>query len=117
MTHAAGLVLRWCFDDLHLRRVQWFANERNDASIKGGERLGLKIEGRLRWERVLPIGKEGEDLPEWAREEEEAAGRGLGRHSVLLAIGWDAWRADGKAKVATLVAREVKPRTLVRVAS
>lgn len=114
MTHAAALVLRWTLDDLRLRRVQWFAHEGNAASVKGGERLGLKVEGRLRWERVLLLGKDGVALPEWAAEDEAAAGRGPGRHSVLLAIGWDEWRTEGKDKIAKLVEREVKQRTLVR---
>ncbi|KAL8290649.1 hypothetical protein RQP46_002907 [Phenoliferia psychrophenolica] len=63
MTHAAALVLGWAFDDLKLRRVQWFANERNEAT------------------------------------------------------GWDVWREEGREKIAELVAREVKPRTLVRSAA
>lgn len=112
MTHAAALLLRWTFDDLLLRRVQWFAHEGNQASVRGGERLGLKVEGRLRWERVLLPGKEGVALPEWAREEEQAAGRGLGRHSVLLAIGWDDWKSEGCHKITQLVAREVALREL-----
>ncbi|KAL8287385.1 hypothetical protein RQP46_003837 [Phenoliferia psychrophenolica] len=118
MTHSVALVLGWAFDDLKLRRVQWFTNERNEASIKAAERMGLKLEARLRWEKVLLAESlEGEEVPEWAREQEEKAGRGRGRHSALLAIGWDVWREEAKDKVAKLVAREVKPRTLERVAS
>lgn len=117
LTHAATLVLRWAFDVLRLRRVQWFTDERNTASVNSAKRLGLKLEAHLSWERVLPLGKDGVEPPEWARAEEAQAGRGRGRHSILLAIGWDEWRNAGKENLGRLVEREVKTRTLVRTTS
>jgi RimJ/RimL family protein N-acetyltransferase len=63
-SNAAGILLRYCLstpDDesypgLGLRRVQWFADARNAPSIAAAMRLGFKMEGMLRWERVLPEG-------------------------------------------------------------
>lgn len=50
-------------------------------------------------------------MPEWAgKEEEERAGRGLGRHSVVLGIGWDEWREGVEQNVTNLMQREVKKR-------
>lgn len=59
---------------------------------------------------MLAVGKEGLDLPEWAQEEEKQMGRGPGRHSAVLGIGWDEWREGGEEKVEQLMKREVKKR-------
>lgn len=74
----------------------------------------------MRWDRVLPSGKDGVLLPEcvtgeWRAEEEK---RGRGRHSAVLGVGWDDWLEGGaREKVRALVedrsalkrkAREVK---------
>ncbi|KAM0753761.1 acyl-CoA N-acyltransferase [Meredithblackwellia eburnea MCA 4105] len=96
---AVGCILRWSFDTLNFRRVQWFANELNVGSVKTAEKNGFKREGRLLWERCVPVGKVGVPLPEAKKEEEERAGRGLGRHSILLAIGWDEWDSTVRASV------------------
>lgn len=111
-THACVLLMRYLFDDLGLRRAQWFAHARNEPSIRAGERLGFKREGLLRWERVLQTGKEGETLPEWAVESEKQAGRGDGRHSCVLGLAWDDWFAKGGVKERTdaLMARPVEKR-------
>lgn len=107
-THSATLLLRWLFDDLQLRRVQWFAHSSNVASIRAAERLGFKLEGILVWDRKLPLGKAGESLPGWGEEE----AKGPGRHSACLSMGWDDWRRENRERVAALVTREVKPRTM-----
>lgn len=108
LTHAASLLLRWLFDDLHLRRVQWSATHKNVASIKAGERMGLKVEAFLRWDRVLPADKPGIRVPFWAEEEESREGRGLesGRHTVVLGLGWDEWRTEGRANIDLLLERK-----------
>lgn len=111
-THSASLLLHWLFDTLQLRRVQWFAHAANAPSIRAAERLGFSLEGILRWDRVLPLGKEGERLARWDEEE----GRGLGRHSACLAMGWDEWRKEKRGRVEGLVAREVKKRTVADLA-
>ena len=48
------------------------------------------------------------------REDEAPAGRGPGRYSVLLAVGWDQWREEVKDEIAMLVNGEVRQCTLVR---
>ena len=64
-TNAVGLLLLYAlnlpsisdsvpFPGLGLRRVQWQTNELNAKSIRAAERMGLKMEGILRWDRVLP---------------------------------------------------------------
>ncbi|KAH7099868.1 acyl-CoA N-acyltransferase [Auriculariales sp. MPI-PUGE-AT-0066] len=85
-TNMCGLLLRFCFEDLKLRRVQWQTNAENVASIHAAQRVGLKLEGIARWQLVMPLGREG-----IARPGEEQ----LGRHSAMLAICWDDWEAEG----------------------
>ncbi|KAI5481040.1 GNAT family acetyltransferase [Pseudohyphozyma bogoriensis] len=109
-SHAVGLVLRWAFDELGLRRVQWCANSLNAGSVAIAKRFGFDEEGLLRWERVLPVGKGGEEVPEWAREREEEEGREekKGRHGVIMGMGWDKWREEGKGNVQKMLEREVR---------
>lgn len=100
-THAIGVLLRYCLDlpsqdGLGFRRVQWTANPLNDKSVKVAERMGFKMEGRLRWTWVLPEGKEG-----MKRGEEEMRGR----DSVLLAVCWDDWEGGGRDLVTRLMDR------------
>ncbi|KZV80217.1 acyl-CoA N-acyltransferase [Exidia glandulosa HHB12029] len=84
-TNAAGLLVEYCMRDLKLRRVQWQANAENVGSIRVAERLGLKLEGIMRWQRVLLEGKEG-----LRRGDEEKRGR----HTAVLAICWDDWERE-----------------------
>lgn len=78
---------------LNMRRVQWQANSCNETSIKAAQALGFKIEGVLRWERVLPEGKKGtievDGAPGLNPSGEGALGPG--RHSVMLGLCWDDW--------------------------
>ncbi|GAA5862863.1 hypothetical protein JCM1840_002304 [Sporobolomyces johnsonii] len=121
LTHAISLVLSWLLDApspalpsaLGLRRVQWFANASNVPSIRAAERLGLvKEAAHLAWERILPRAKDGVELPAFLQGErrEEELERGLGRHSSVLAMGWDTWEERGREQVRRLVEREVKVR-------
>ena len=48
MTAAARLVIRFGFEVLHLRRVEWLALVGNDASLRVAEKLGFRLEGTLR---------------------------------------------------------------------
>ncbi|GAA5854591.1 hypothetical protein JCM9279_005702 [Rhodotorula babjevae] len=109
LTHSIALLLRWLLTPpssaspssppgLGLRRVQWFANALNVPSIRAAQRLGLSLEAaHMAWDRVTVPGKEGVALPDFVqgawREEEEQIGRG--RHSAVLAIGWDDWSEKG----------------------
>ncbi|GAA6010384.1 hypothetical protein JCM10207_005202 [Rhodosporidiobolus poonsookiae] len=123
LTHSIVLLLRWLLDPpspsaLGLRRAQWFANSLNRPSISAAERLGFALEAtHLAWERVLPPGKDAVALPafvegEWRAAEEQ---RGGGRHSSLLAIGWDLWEETAREKTAALVEREVRRRVAADV--
>lgn len=80
----------------------------NAASKRAAERLGFKLEGLLRWDRVLLPGKVGEDPSNdegLARPE-----RGNGRHTYVLAICWDDWKEGTKEHVQSLLDRPVVPR-------
>ncbi|EJD42273.1 hypothetical protein AURDEDRAFT_186068 [Auricularia subglabra TFB-10046 SS5] len=58
LTNAAGLLIRYCMDDLKLRRLSWRSSTENPASIRAAERLGFKLEGITRWCRVMDEGQE-----------------------------------------------------------
>ena len=102
-THANALLLRYCFEFIHLRRVQWKANSQNERSVRAAQRLGFQLEGVIRWERPTPANG-------FAVENADGLGRpeaGLGRHSVLLATCWDTWLSSGKARIDELMVRPV----------
>lgn len=85
-THGVGLLMRWCFDELKLRRVQWQTNESNERSWRAAERMGFIKEGVKRWERILPPGKSGH-----TPRDGDPRGDCMGRHTALLAVCWDDW--------------------------
>ena len=49
----------------------------------------------MRWHRILPEGKDGEQV--------DADGRGPGRDTAMLSICWDDWRDGVREKVQALV--------------
>ncbi|KAJ6576425.1 acyl-CoA N-acyltransferase [Mycena vulgaris] len=92
-SNAVGILMRYCLDlpkdgGLGLRRVQWTAGPGNAASIRAAERMGMKMEGTLRWTWILPEGKEG-------KKAGEGRGEGAGRDTVILAAYWDDWELNG----------------------
>ncbi|KAI0041556.1 acyl-CoA N-acyltransferase [Auriscalpium vulgare] len=106
--NAVGLILNYCLElptasppGLGLRRVQWTANPINAPSVRAAQRLGLKMEGTMRWAMVLPDGKEGKQP-----RDGDPAGRKPGRDSVLLAICADDWEAGARAEVRQRIDRE-----------
>ena len=101
-THANGLLMKYALTPakeggLGLRRLQWCANADNKKSVGAAQRLGFKMEGILRWHRVLPEGKPGP----WAEVDE----KGPGRHTAFLSLCWDDWRNGDKEHVRTLMER------------
>lgn len=102
-THAVGLLLEWCLDELKLRRVQWQANANNEKSVQAAQKMGFTLEGIVRWQRVLPPEKrargvkprEGDPKPEH-----------YGRHSALLSVCWDDWENGVKGRVRERMARK-----------
>ncbi|CAE6529015.1 unnamed protein product [Rhizoctonia solani] len=104
-THAIGLLLDYALQKpsdggLGLRRVQWQAHAHNAASIRAAQRMGLKLEGVLRWERTVPIDK---DNGIKARDDDVL--QLPGRHSAMLAMCWDDWEEEGRAQVRAMMAR------------
>lgn len=106
LSNASGLLIQYCLNlptdakpGLGLRRVQWMANTRNERSIKAAERFGLKHEATLRWNWVLPEGKEGSEP-----REGDPAGT-PGRDSVILALCWDDWTSGAKEKLNAVMQR------------
>ncbi|GAA6061920.1 hypothetical protein JCM10212_000545 [Sporobolomyces blumeae] len=136
-THAVSLLLHYALDPprssqsqssepgarpaLGLRRVQWFANPLNSASVRAAERIGFLNEARLvRWERTLPTnrGKVMLDMPQFLEDDDERpeweAGWGGGRHSTLLSMDWERWegKGGGRELVDELVRRPVRRRRI-----
>ncbi|KAG9110662.1 hypothetical protein FRC07_008173 [Ceratobasidium sp. 392] len=105
-THAIGLLLRYALDSpadggLGLRRAQWQAHADNAASIRAAERMGMKLEGIMRWQRPWSADKEGVHL---ARDG-DALGPEGGRHSAMLAMCWDDWEDSGREHVRKMMDR------------
>jgi RimJ/RimL family protein N-acetyltransferase len=58
MTEALGLLTRWAFEEVGLRRLELMVDPRNDASRRLGERAGFVVEGTLRQrslQRGVPV--------------------------------------------------------------
>nr|GAT60756.1 predicted protein [Mycena chlorophos] len=102
-SNAIGILLRYCLNlpkhgGLGFRRVQWTANQDNVASIRTAEKMGLKLEGILRWNMVLAPTKQGAEVS-------GERGSGQGRHTAMLATCWDDWENGGRELVDTIVER------------
>ncbi|TFK38332.1 acyl-CoA N-acyltransferase [Crucibulum laeve] len=107
-SNAVGLLLHYALDlpsagGLGLRRVFWQANSLNTKSIRLAERMGLKLEGILRWDRVLPANKDAGN-GRGVREGDPRAGC-LGRDTAMLGICWDDWEEGGREHVDKVMAR------------
>ena len=102
-SNAIGALLKFCLDlpsdgGLGFRRVCWTAHPGNLPSVKVAERMGMKLEGRLRWTWALAPDKVGERCS-------KGRGEALGRDSLMLAICWDDWENGGKEHVERLIDR------------
>ncbi|EKM51086.1 uncharacterized protein PHACADRAFT_212986 [Phanerochaete carnosa HHB-10118-sp] len=101
-THAIGLLLAHCFEELKLRRVQWQTNALNEKSIGTAQKMGFTLEGIVRWQLLLAPGKhehglkprEGDPKPEC-----------YGRNTALLSVCWDDWESGVNEKVRERMAR------------
>jgi len=102
-SNAIGLLLQHALElpsngGLGLRRVQWQANSVNAASLRTAERMGFKMEGILKWDRIFYGGKakgkvgNGRELPRGNNDD-------LGRDTALLSLCWDDWEEDARVKV------------------
>ncbi|KAI6131051.1 hypothetical protein EDD16DRAFT_960421 [Pisolithus croceorrhizus] len=108
-TNAVGLLMEYALDPpslsgLGLCRVQWQANELNYQSVHAAERMGFKMEGILRLDRVLPSGKgkPGSSIPSKAGDPRSDC---VGRHTAILATCWDDRENGGREKALRLMAR------------
>lgn len=114
--NALAVMLHHCLDPveqggLGLRRVQWQANASNAASVGAAKKMGFRMEAIVRWQQILPWGKEGPDGPVEAEGEGSGgagkAGSGRrsrpGRHTAMLALCWDDWEDGGREHVNRLI--------------
>ncbi|TEB24944.1 acyl-CoA N-acyltransferase [Coprinellus micaceus] len=113
-SNAIGLLLKYTlnlpshpsFPGLGLRRVVWQANYLNTGSVRIARRLGFQMEGILRWDRVLPLGKgRAVSNGKAGREGDPRAGC-LGRDTALFGLCWDDWENGGRQKVEGEMTRE-----------
>ncbi|KAK5651352.1 hypothetical protein OQA88_12585 [Cercophora sp. LCS_1] len=107
-THANALLLHHCLDSpenggLGLRRVQWQANASNEASVNAAKRLGFRLEGVMRWQQVLPVGKKGDQAQGLPSVSWDGKEWGAGRHTAVLSLCWDDWCHGGREHVDALV--------------
>ena len=87
---------------LGLRRIVWQAHHLNKGSIRLAERMGFKLEGVLRWDRVLPsptVGN-GRDVRDGDPRKEC-----VGRDTAMLSLCWDDWEESAKEVVDRAIAR------------
>ncbi|EKM51083.1 uncharacterized protein PHACADRAFT_103896 [Phanerochaete carnosa HHB-10118-sp] len=101
-THAVGLLLAWCFDELKLRRVQWQANALNEKSVSAAQKMGFILEGIIRWQRLLPPEKSERGLKP---REDDPKPEYYGRNSALLSVCWDDWEDGVRQQVQERMAR------------
>ncbi|KAJ7614792.1 acyl-CoA N-acyltransferase [Roridomyces roridus] len=112
-SHAIGLLLHWMLDTpaqggLGLRRAAWRANAFNERSVSAAKRMGFRMEGLMRWARVLP---ESRTEAEGARREGPREGdpkpRCLGGDSVILGLCWDDWEGGVREQVDKIMSRVI----------
>lgn len=109
-SNAVGLLLHYCLDlpaegGLGLRRVVWQANALNRPSVGAAERMGFRLEGVLRWDRVIPKGRVHAGNRRGEREGDPKAGY-EGRDTAMLGLCWDDWEGGAREKVDAIMARK-----------
>ncbi|KAF8966753.1 acyl-CoA N-acyltransferase [Flammula alnicola] len=120
-SNAVGLLLHYALDlpshsdqvtgndaSLGLRRVLWQANVLNKPSIRLAERMGFRKEGVLRWDRVLPVGKDeggagnGKEVREGDPRREC-----VGRDTAMLSLCWDDWEEGAREKLSLILSASI----------
>ena len=93
-THSTGLLIRFLFDEVHFRRVQWSAHPDNAASVNAATRMGFVLEGVK--DSFNPINRT--DTP----------GDEPSRDTLLLSMTQEMWEHGGvKERLETLMKRVV----------
>jgi RimJ/RimL family protein N-acetyltransferase len=113
-SNAVGLLLNWVLNSpgdlvdpgLGLRRAYWSANTLNTRSIALAQRLGMKLEAIMRWDRVLPAQRSAFSRQEQPREGDPRR-ECPGRDTARLAICWDDWMNSGKEDAARVMNRVI----------
>ena len=103
-SNMVGLLLQYCLEvpehgGLGLRRVQWQANARNEASVKTALRMGFQHEGVKRWDRVIPVSIFKPNTVEKLPREGDPRRTDPGRHTTVLGLCWDDWEDGTREKV------------------
>jgi RimJ/RimL family protein N-acetyltransferase len=93
-----SLLVRYLFEDLGMRRVQWQANEKNEKSVAFASKFGFRLEGQLRWDRVLRVEKGGLEVVRRRGGEMKREEKG-GRHTMMLALTWEDWEGGLREEV------------------
>lgn len=112
-SNAVGILLKFTLNlpsqqpgALGLRRVIWQANALNKASVRLAERMGFKLEGILRWDRVLPASKSAVGA---GNEKDIRNGdprkECVGRDTALMGLCWDDWEGGVREEVDKIMRR------------
>ncbi|KAJ7617311.1 acyl-CoA N-acyltransferase [Roridomyces roridus] len=110
-SNATGLLLHWVLDapaqgGLGLRRVNWKATTANKASVGVAERMGFRMEGVARWDRVLPEWKTVENGGNGITlREGDRRPNCIGIDVVSLGLCWDEWEDGGRDLVDKVMSR------------
>ena len=110
-SNAVGLLLHYALDPpsaggLGLRRVFWQANALNEKSVRAALRMDFQWEAILRWDRVLPLGKEKAGNKKGERNGDPRSGC-VGRDTAMLSLCWDDWQGGARQRVDDTMARTV----------
>ncbi|KAF9481451.1 acyl-CoA N-acyltransferase [Pholiota conissans] len=109
-SNAVGLLLHYALNSkspspsLGLRKVVWQANALNKPSVRLAERMGFRLEGILKWDRVLPQGKDNAGNGGALREGDPMHGC-VGRDTALLSLCWDEWEEGARERVDEIMRR------------
>lgn len=103
---AIALLLAWCFEDLHMYRVQYRSSPQNVASVKVAERLGFRQEGVRRWDRLTAPGTVS---AHHAREADSKSDCG-GMHVMYLSLCMDDWENGERKRTNEVLSGLVPPK-------
>jgi len=103
-TNAVGLMLQNAFSPLGqggmgLKRVVWQASSVNLASIRTAERLGFRLEGILRWNRLNRDGKMRFKVGNGQVPPQDMAPNDVWRDTAVLSLCWEDWATTAQARV------------------
>lgn len=106
--NAVGLACQYALDGvekggLGLRRLDWRASTRNEASVGLAERMGFRVNGIIPWQVRFVKGRlrgkvgNGKRLPAGSDPED------VWRDTVMLSIAWDEWESGVREEVLKVI--------------